>query len=198
MTEQEIDNHRHTGTDSQRVSYNDLLDKPTAGAWEVIHEVKLTTTGTTLIDTSDIGSISTDYDLFRITIHAIAGASAVIPYIEFNGDTGTNYDFIRTRDAAAVARNVDTAASNILLQYGTLAAGETGTYAYTIGKSASDKHAKVIGHVSYYDLDLSSIARSDVAGTWRNTSSKITRIVIATTANQFGANSTALIEGYKG
>lgn len=32
MTEQEINDHRHTGTDSPQVSYNDLLNLPTGGA----------------------------------------------------------------------------------------------------------------------------------------------------------------------
>ena len=194
----EFQHHKHTGTDSPQISYNDLLDAPSSAGWVTLATNKLTSADALLIDTDEhIGSISTDYDLFRVSFYGVASGGNIDIQLVLNNDSGANYDRQKSKSTGAVVNDLTTGGTVIHGVYGAVASGEPVTCEMLIGKALSGEPAHIIGHTSYYDVDVATLARTNFAGRWNNTSSKITRITISTSANSFAIGSSIIIEGFK-
>lgn len=182
----------------------DWVSSAPAGAskWEVIGQAQLASPSATLIDVS---SISTDYDMFRIS-YTIRANATFVPVLRLNNDatnTYTNQSLKGDNTTLTGARNVDfTGGIPLYVSTGSIVNTEMLNGTITISKPASGNQALVTVEGMYLDGSYAWTPQTvSIGGVWDNTSSKITRIAIVSNAG--GASdfrqdaSCALIEGIK-
>lgn len=171
----------------------------TATGWDVIGSAQLGSANATAIDAT---SISTDYDVFRITYHLInTSAGDVQPKLQFNADTGANYDTADVYgDSSTLSGFRRTGEGQFRLQGASnsfnSAGGEqviSGTIIVT--KPLSGQMAHISGSITHWDA--TEIKPVSLSGRWNNTSAKISQITISISANSFATGSWVLIEGKK-
>ena len=131
------------------------------------------------------GSLPTGYGAWRLTIHgrgtdAFADAGLVLQY---NADTGSNYDWARTFGGATTGNTYSAAQTSMqcgVLPGGTAAAGRAGLVDLLIGNPADTTFYKSFASVS---TELSDVSASGLlwrhGGLWRSTSAITSLLVTA-------------------
>lgn len=149
---------------------------PSGGSWTTISSGTLGSASATLMDVS---SISTSYDVFRITITwlNIAGSSRDI-WLRFNNDSGGNYATESVNFASGtVSASRESGQTKIRLNIGqAVDLSSTNSFTLTVFKPTTG----MIGNVIFEGKLKNTTAIVKISGSadWNNTADKITRIAI--------------------
>lgn len=171
----------------------------TPSGWSLVAQVQLGSDSTTLIDAT---SISTDYDIFRITLY-VQASSGDNPYIRLrlNGDTGTTYYTTSSVTNSTSDYRSNTNAGYIVLSRDASAEATIGTNnSYSaeiiIIKPFANQIARLMGQ--YSSNSSGSMFTGSFAGQWDDVTNKISQITIGSfvvDANTFLTGSVCIIEG---
>jgi hypothetical protein len=166
------------------------------GVWAEIGSGQIAGSATaTLFDAT---SISTDYDVFKITFYlADMGAFSEQARLRFNGDTGNNYgaQTLVSNTVTLVGANVINQSGISLTSTTAIGGGEEGTFSILVSKSLTTQQASV--QWSGATGIAGTLRTWTGAGSWNNTAAKITQITINSTGGAaiFGIGSFYVIEG---
>lgn len=190
------------GTSGQVLTSNGVGAAPTfqdaaggGGTWTLIGDAELSSASATLIDAT---SISTDYDVFRITFFGLSAGANTIVRLRFNNDTADNYDteYILGEATTPSAGDVVEADCVRLDSERDFTSGEYLAGDITVHKPLTTTEAVVNASLIHSDGTLGSgLLSLHTTGFWNNTSAKISRITINCSPSTFAAGSYAIIEG---
>lgn len=117
------------------------------------------------------------------------GVSTLTPYIRFNGDSGTNYQY-RTHENGGAGDSTGTSQTGFQMGSNTL----LGLYGELLVVNESAYHKLGSGVECFWDN--SNIYRNTYAAKWANTSSQITQVSFVATAGNFQAGSEIIVLGH--
>ena len=131
----------------------------------------------------DTSTLEGTYNYLQVILSWTSCGNNAALTLNFNGDAGNNYNYIYSKDAAAVVSNAGVAAAYIYVSSGTA----DGSVVVEIPNNASNpKVCQVQGGQTGHIY-------SGVAG-WTSTD-RITRIVASNTAGQFGIGTRMIVLG---
>lgn len=178
LTKDYMYSHNHNGLNSQKISYNDLLNRPTGA----IASAALSGAGAFTIS----GLTGDTTKFYRLVIHAIFNTEEPVYYLRFNADSGNNYRYAVFRGGQltgvsgfTVADSGAVAASGIQLIDGQYT--EVDTEITISAKSGTRRKVFGIGYA--YGSETDTFNQMNPAGHWTNTSDEITSITVTAGQN---------------
>lgn len=138
-------------------------------------------------------SLAAGYRDIIIVCDAIPTSGEALPLaIRFNGDTGTNYPWVRMGGDGSTAYSFASSSVNRIYAYGPNLGTDqrTGFIAQVMDYSATDKHKSVLIRTNAADSDVTAYA-----GRWANTSAITSITVTGVNTNAMGAGTTIYLYG---
>lgn len=179
------DDHRHTGLDSQQISYDDLKDKPSSsGAWTSVSHASVVGA-----PSFTISGLTGDTDkVYKLIFVAVFSSSEPLLHMRMNADTGSNYHYsIARHGLLANADNFSQSSSGALANnkeaYALLYDGSyKEIFADLTIYATSGFMRKSIGKMGCY-LDGDNWMEQSPLSVWSNNSDELTSIKITAGQN---------------
>lgn len=136
--------------------------------------------------------------MFKLRIYAVT-TTGDTPFIQFNGDTSNNYEFERLSVAGtSVTSAHDGSHPGIKIAAASGTNDDVASLTVTFSKTLSTRHLSLIAISDTFEGGNNLLY--GYAGTWTNTSSKVTSVKVSAendTTDHFQTGSSWVLEGVK-
>jgi hypothetical protein len=137
--------------------------------------------------------LAAEGNAYRVTGFILRDANAGSAQIILNNDTAGNYAEQRLEGDGASLNASRTSPATYLVQTESIAANESARLSVLVSKPATGVAGQ--GLLQSGQGDAGSINLNANAGAWTNAAALITRIDVVSSANQFAANTSVMVEG---